>query len=521
VHGLIFFYLQKFADVAAAGSTSWQGIRSSVTTTASRFLPSGSYPDADAVAILSTIAETTGRPLPVILEEFGRFLGPHLLKVAGTAVDPAWRTLDLIEHTEAIIHTMIRSSKPGAAPPVLEAVRQGPDELHLVYASARRLCPLAIGLMHGIADSYGETLRIEEPSCLLRGDPFCSFVIEHVVSDTLGPRSPLTDTLVFAPSRAAAAGEGGADADTHPTASAARRSHAEAFIDGSGRDRLPTTIGGHKILAMIGRGAMGQVYLAEDEALGRRVAIKVMHPSRAGDPAARRRFLRESRAIAAVEHPNVVTIHQVGECRQVGDQIGLPYIVMQCLHGATLGAHRAKVGRIPLREVVRIGHEIAEGLAAAHSHGLIHRDIKPDNIILEGPTRQVKIIDFGLARDAADPGLADVTQDGAVVGTPAYMAPERIGNEQIDERSDIFGLGVMLYELLADRLPFAGTSMMAMLASIARGLPPPLRDVAPELPIEVADLVMRLIAHAPADRPASARIAADELAAIEKWLILE
>jgi tRNA A-37 threonylcarbamoyl transferase component Bud32 len=508
VHGLIFFYLQKFADVAAAGSTSWKGVRSSVTTTASKFLPSGTYPDADAVAILTTIADTTGRPLPSILEEFGQFLAPHLVKVAGPVVDPAWRTLDLIEHTEAIIHAMIRSTTPGAAPPVLETVRQGPDELHLVYSSARRLCPLAIGLMRGIAGHYGETIRIEEPSCLLRGDPFCSFVIEHVATDTHEPRSPLTETLVFTPSVELTAGQ---QADgAKPTA---------AFVNDADRDLLPPTIGGYKVLAKIGRGAMGQVYLAEDESLDRRVAIKVMHPSRATDPASRQRFIRESRATAAIEHPHVVTIHQVGEHRQVGEQVGLPYIVMQCLHGDTLGTYREKVGRVPLPEALRIGREIAEGLAAAHRRGLIHRDIKPENIILEGPTREVKIIDFGLVRDIGDDtSSTHVTVDGAVVGTPAYMAPERIGDRPVDARADLFGLGVMLYELLADRLPFTGTSMMAMLASIAHGSPTPLRSVAPEVPEDVSNLVMQMIAHDPADRPATAKAVADAIAAIEKRL---
>ena len=508
MHGLIFFDLQMFADVAAAGSTSWQGIRSSVTTSASRFLPSGTYPDADAVAILSTIAETTGRPLPAILDEFGQFLAPHLVKVAGSVVDPAWRTLDLIEHTEAIIHAMIRTTNPGATPPVLETVRQSPDELHLVYSSARRLCPLATGLMRGIAAHYGETIRIEEPSCLLRGDPFCSFVIEHVATETHEPHSSLTETIVLTPSMDGSASGIGADPPL-----------IAAFVDDPLRARLPTTIGGYKVLASIGRGAMGQVYLANDETLGRRVAIKVMHPSRAGDPAARRRFLRESRATAAVEHPNVVAIHQVGEHRHPGERDGLPYIVMQCLHGDTLGAYRTKLGRIPLAETLRIGREVAEGLAAAHHRGLIHRDIKPENIILEGPTRQVKIIDFGLARNAGDdPLTANVTIDGAVVGTPAYMSPERMGDKIIDARSDLFGLGVMLYELLADRLPFSGSSMMAMLAAIARGSPQPLRSVAPEVPEDVSDLVMQLLAHDPADRPPSARAVADAIAALETRL---
>lgn len=508
MYGLIFFYLQKFADVAAVGSTSWKGVRSSVTTTASKFLPSGSYPDADAVAILSSIADTTGRPLSSILEDFGQFLAPHLVKVAGPVVDPTWRTLDLIEHTEAIIHTMVRTTTPGAAPPVLQTVRQSPDELHLIYSSARRLCPLAVGLMRGIAAHYGETIRIEEPSCLLRGDPFCSFVIEHVATDTHEPRSPLTETLVFSPSM---------DRATSQPVTGAQP--AAAFVNDADGDVLPTTIGGYKVLATIGRGAMGQVYLAEDESLERRVAIKVMHHSRASDPASRQRFIRESRATAAIEHPHVVTIHQVGEHRQGADTIGLPFIVMQCLHGDTLGTYRANVGRVPLPEALRIGREIAEGLAAAHRRGLVHRDIKPENIILEGPTRGVKIIDFGLVRDIGDADSgAHVTLEGAVVGTPAYMAPERIGDRPVDARADIFGLGVMLYELLADQLPFSGTSMMAMLASIAHGAPTPLRDVVPDVRDDVSKLVMQMIAHDPADRPATAQAVADEIAAIEKRL---
>ncbi len=508
VYGIIFFFLQKFADVAATGSTSWKGVRASTATSATKFLPSGVYPDADAVAILTTIAETTGRPLPSILEEFGQFLAPHLVKVAGPVVDPSWRTLDLIEHTEAIIHTMIRTTTPGAAPPVLEAVRQSPYELHLVYSSARRLCPLAVGLMRGIAAHYRETIRIEEPSCLLRGDPFCSFVVEHVVTDTRAPRSPLTETLAFSPSMNQAMDQ--ATAGAGPTA---------AFVNDANSDVLPTTIGGYKVLATIGRGAMGQVYLAEDNRLDRRVAIKVMHPSRASDPASRQRFLRESRATAAVEHPHVVTIHQVGEHRQGGEQSGLPYIVMQCLHGETLGTYRAKVGRVPLPEALRIGREIAEGLAAAHRRGLVHRDIKPENIILEGPAREVKIIDFGLVCDLGDdPSKAPVTVEGAVLGTPAYMAPERISDHPVDARADLFGLGVMLYELLADRLPFTGTSMMAMLASIAHGSPTPLRSVAPDMPDDVSKLVMQMIAHDPANRPATAQAVADTLAAIEKRL---
>jgi len=502
VHGLIFFYLQKFADVAASGSTSWKGVQSSTSTTTSKYLASGVYPDSDAVAILTAIAETAGRPLPVILDEFGRFLAPHLLRVARTVVDPGWRTLDLIENTEMLMHAMIRSTNPGAAPPVLEAVRHAPDELHLVYSSERRLCPLAVGLMHGFAAHYGETIAIDETACMLRGDPFCSMVVRQLAAETTATPLGAGETAVFHPATARAAHAPGVPA---------------TFVDDHSVEAVPAAIGGYPVLEPIGRGAMGRVFLAEDPSLRRKVAIKVMHPSRARDPAARRRFIRESRATAAVEHEHIVTIHQVGEDAADGVAGGLPFIVMQWLRGCTLASHRAAVGRLPLPEALRIGREIAAGLAAAHERGLIHRDIKPENIFLEGPARKVKIIDFGLARDVGDESsLALVTLDGALVGTPAYMSPERIADKPLDARSDLFGLGVILFELLADKSPFTGTSVMAVLASIGRGQPLELREAAPDVPADVADLVMRLIAHDPADRPADARTVADALAALEK-----
>ena len=490
VHGLIFFYIQKFADSAAPGTTSWNGARASVATGSARYLPSGVYPDAEAIELLQALAESTGRSLADTLEQFGRFLAPHLMKVAGRHVDPAWRTLDLIEHTETIIHAMIRSANPGALPPVLETVRPALDELHLIYGSQRQLCPLARGLMRGIAAQYHEELDIDEPSCMHRGDPFCSFVVRRLAHDTHDASSALADTtdVVRGPEPAIAP----------PVVTAAD-------------DFLPPTIGGYTVVRLIGQGGMGRVYLARDEQLRRDVAIKVLHPSKARDPAATRRFLREGRAAAAVDHPHVMTIHQVGE------EQGLPYIVMQRLVGRTLKQARQADGRLPLPEVLRIGREIAEGLAAAHRQGLVHRDIKPDNVFLQEPHGQVRIIDFGLARANADAGL-DVTVDGSIVGTPAYMSPERVEGGTLDAKSDLFGLGVILYELLADRPPFEGTSLVSMLAAIARGMPPELKAVAADVPEPVAQLVMRLIAHDKAARPADATTVAAELAALERTL---
>jgi serine/threonine protein kinase len=354
--------------------------------------------------------------------------------------------------------------------------------------------------MRGMAKHYGEEVAIEEPSCMLRGDPFCSFIVQNQGHETHAARSPLSDTVHFAPASAR---------DAQPTLAGPPLPSEPPPAVTTGEEPLPATIGGYTILRLIGQGGMGRVYLARDENLGRDVAIKVLHSTRARDRAARLRFLREGRAAAAVEHPHVMTIHQVGQDGEV------PFIVMQRLEGCTLTQYRERVGRVSVVETLRIGRETADGLAAAHRRALVHRDIKPDNIFLAGPAREVKIIDFGLARDAAEDGTK-LTVDGAVVGTPAYMSPERIGEQEIDTRSDIFGLGVILYEMLANRLPFEGKSLVSVLAAISRGAPRKLHDVAPDVPEAVCNLVMRMIAHDKADRPSDAATVAEELAALER-----
>lgn len=498
MHGLIFFYIQKFADSAAAGVTSWSKLRSTVTTSHEKYLPSGVYPDADAVHLLDSIARSAGEPLPAIIERFGEFLAPHLIKVAGKLIDPNWTALDLVENTEAIIHTMVRATNPGARPPVLDTVRQTQHELTLIYSSERQLCGLARGLIRGIGTHYNEVLGIDETSCMHQGAPFCTLVITSGDRDTHEQSSPLHETMEFqAPTPA-------------PSPSTAGGSGTASVWQGGGG--MPERIGTYTVISDIGRGGMGKVYLGRDEQLQRDVAIKVMHAHRAGNDSARRRFLQESRATAAVDHPHIVTIHQVGE------HDGLPFIVMQRLQGRTLQEQREQSGRLPLLESLRIAREIATGLAAAHARNLIHRDIKPANIFLEGPERRVKIIDFGLAIDAADTSTK-MTTDGSIVGTPAYMSPERVNENPIDAQSDIFSLGVILYEMLSGRLPFEGESLVKTLMAITRGGATPLHTVAPDIPEAVSDLVMKLIAHDKADRPANATAVADAITALEKSLV--
>jgi serine/threonine protein kinase len=255
---------------------------------------------------------------------------------------------------------------------------------------------------------------------------------------------------------------------------------------------------------------MGRVYRGYDSSLDRDIAIKVMHPSRAKDDVSRKRFLRESKTTASINHPSIVTIYQIGE------HDNLPYIAMQYIDGPNLSEYRTQFGgAIPVPEVVRIGREISEGLAAAHQKNLVHRDIKPDNILLEGPQHHVQIIDFGLAHETGNEE-SRLTVNNSVIGTPAYMSPERIGTDEVDAKSDLFGLGVILYEMISGKLPFDGKSMVSILAAISRGKPTAIDTVVPGIPKDLAILVMQLLSNDRAERPVDAHSVVEQLRVIEK-----
>ena len=241
---------------------------------------------------------------------------------------------------------------------------------------------------------------------------------------------------------------------------------------------------------------------------GRRVALKALKPELTTRPAARERFLREARAAAALDHERVAAIHQVGEDR------GVPFLAMQLLQGESLEGRLQRGGRLPVAEAVRIAREVAEGLAAAHQCGLVHRDVKPANVWLEEERGRVKLLDFGLARPADD--TAHLTQEGAVVGTPAYMAPEQARGQEVDSRADLFGLGCVLYHMLTGRLPFQGRDTMATLAAVLTEEPPAPHRLRPEVSPTLSGLVMRLLAKDRERRPSSARAVAAELAILER-----
>ncbi len=302
--------------------------------------------------------------------------------------------------------------------------------------------------------------------------------------------------------------------DPDETSTPARSGDTSADTPASTADdpAPPAAVGGMRVVRELGRGGMGWVLEAEDPALHRRVAVKVMLPGVAASPVARGRFVREARAQAAVEHEHVAVIHAVGE------DAGAPYLVMPLLKGESLATRLAREnGRpLPVPEVLRIGQQVAEGLAAAHAVGLMHRDVKPGNVWLAGEQGTVKVLDFGLARAVDVPDDGKLSHSGAVLGTPAYMAPEQAAGDPVDHRADLFSLGCVLYELTTGSKPFAGGSIMAILHALATATPKPVRELNPTVPVPLADLISRLLTKNPAERtPRTAAEVAAALRAIE------
>lgn len=268
-------------------------------------------------------------------------------------------------------------------------------------------------------------------------------------------------------------------------------------------------VGGYRLISRIGVGGMGEVWRAEDTQLLRPAAVKVLLDSLAEDPELKARFMREAQTAARLNHPNIATIYSVGEVDRT------MYIAMELIEGQSL-ADRIAAGRVPPGEAVRIIAQVAIGLAEAHDHGVIHRDVKPDNIMIT--RRGVKILDFGIARDVSPRQQASLTRAHVVLGTPDYMSPEQATGRKLDGRSDIFALGIVLYEAVSRRLPFSGTTPTDTMVKIAAAPPQPLPSLLPGIPPGLADVIGRCLQKDPNDRYADARDLAADLERVESLL---
>jgi serine/threonine protein kinase len=260
------------------------------------------------------------------------------------------------------------------------------------------------------------------------------------------------------------------------------------------RDRLVAAVGDHYLIeAELGRGGMAAVFQALDLRLNRRVAIKVLPPDLAFNPGVRSRFLREAQMAAALTHPNIVPIYTVDEVER------MVFFVMALVEGESVSARLRREGALPVEEARGIVAQVADALDFAHKQGVIHRDIKPDNILLDRASKRPMVTDFGIARAAAEEQRLTVT--GMAVGTPAYMSPEQaMGDRDVDGRSDIYSLGIVAYQMLAGETPFKATNTPAMLMKHVSEPPPPLRGRRHDLPSGFASAVERALAKRPEDR---------------------
>ncbi|HEV8130474.1 MAG TPA: serine/threonine-protein kinase, partial [Acidobacteriota bacterium] len=312
------------------------------------------------------------------------------------------------------------------------------------------------------------------------------------------------------------------------------RSHQQAasFIESSagdlaaemlapGQDKpVGRSVGPYKILEFLGAGGMGEVYLAEDSRLGRRVAVKLLPAEATRDEERLHRFEREARAASALNHPNIITIHEIGQ------EADAHFIVTEYIEGQTLRQHMSST-RMTMGEALDTAIQAASALEAAHKAGIVHRDIKPENIMVR-TDGLLKVLDFGLAK-LADTHSADteasarakvLTRTGVVMGTVTYMSPEQARGLALDSRSDIFSLGTVIYEMIAGRLPFDGETTSDLIVSILEKDPPPLSEYEPEAPKELQRIVKKALAKDRDERYQAAEDLLNDLKTLKQELEL-
>ena len=279
-----------------------------------------------------------------------------------------------------------------------------------------------------------------------------------------------------------------------PRSGASSRIGSETLPGGSSAGSAAVQqVGRYQIMERLGRGGMATVFRARDPDIGRDVAIKFLHASLCEDDDYRARFLQEARSAGGLSHPNIVVVHDVGEID------GRPYMAMELLDGAPLSDEMADGKPMPLRQAVVMGIQLARALDYAHSRGIVHRDIKPGNLMRLKGTQTVKVTDFGIAH-VESTGKEQRTRVGDILGTPQYMSPEQAQGEKLDGRSDLFSTGIMLYQMLTGQRPFLGDSLVALAVKIAKDDPQPIEKLRPDVPAALRRVVDRCLAKSPERR---------------------
>jgi serine/threonine-protein kinase len=288
--------------------------------------------------------------------------------------------------------------------------------------------------------------------------------------------------------------------DTLPTADRADRAA-----------NAPRQVGRYRVINRIGRGGMASVYKAHDPSIDRALAIKFLHPEYCEQEEYRGRFLREARAAGNLSHPNIVTVHDVGEIDH------RPYMAMELIEGEPLNELMSRVGPMPLTDVISLGIQLGKALDYAHSKGVVHRDIKPSNIMCVSGAQLVKVTDFGIAHVTSSSAGGD-TRVGDVLGTPQYMSPEQTKGSKVDGRSDLFSVGIILYQMLSGQAPFKSDSIVALAVMIANDEPVPIQKLRPDIPQDLRRIVERCLAKSPDRRFQTGRELADAMIRLQREL---
>jgi HAMP domain-containing protein len=402
-------------------------------------------------------------------------------------------TLD--EHAMARLLAAQMGSPPHAPVPTPVPVLPGDD------TDARRLL-LAQAFEPVATPQRGRRMSAEREAQLaaLDADAQASGLQRDFDETTLlAARNPRPDESVVVPAAA--------HATAAPGPQAARPGSLQAPATSAAAPDAPLrAVGPYRVHKRLGRGGMGTVYRAVDPRNGGELAIKFLHASMCEDPESRARFMREARAARALSHPHIVAVHEVGEVD------GRPYIAMELVRGMPLARELEQHAQLPLRTAVHIALQLAQALEYAHGRGVIHRDIKPGNILLLADGQTVKVSDFGIAHFADAP--AERGSKALLMGTPQYMSPEQTRGEVVDGRSDLFSTGVVLYQLLAGERPFRGETLLVLAQRIALEEPVPLLQRRPDVPASLRRVVDRCLAKDPGDRYASGRELADALSAV-------
>ncbi len=497
MHGIIFLQLEKFAQ-ETFGREKWKSYLAEAGFDNFRFTAGKVYDDEQLFALVGLASQRLGASIDDVVESFGRFIAAELLRLYNRVVKPEWTTLDIIENTESLIHSAVRVANPGAHPPILDVVRISETELSLIYSSERKLCKLAIGIVKGIAEHLDESVVISKESCMLQGDPFCSFHISTELTKSVTKQYSVENTLEVSLDL-----DESLDFEIGDAMLIEKRNEWERFVDPATIKSDFGVFGPYRLLTQKGGGGMGTVFHAIDTRSDKSVAVKTLHPRLVDDESYRKRFMRESRALQQISSPHVVKVMETGQIE------GLPYMVMELLHGSTLSSYLKLYQGLPVHEILRITLETVRGLAAVHARKLIHRDLKLENLWVQQRSLRILILDFGLAHNVAED--MRLTRTGMFIGTPAFMAPEQISGMDFDHRADLFSLGCILYKLITGVQPFERKSVMATLMALANDTPKPPAEILVDVPVNLSELTMRLIEKKPENRPADCQEVEKEL----------